>query len=81
MNNQFTSMGDYAINWNNVLYVKRTKMDNDGFAFAVYFSHQKEPLQFYPGAPEEKALLNWWQNTVRALPNGTEKASAFSMNR
>jgi hypothetical protein len=65
-------MGDHAINWNNVLYVRRTKQESGGYAFSVYFSGRENPLPFYPSSPEGKALLNWWENRVPELQDGTE---------
>ena len=73
MNNQFISIGDYAINWSNVTYVNRTLNKRGGYNFTVYFTHQIESITFSPGDPEIKAILNWWQHNVTAQPDGIEE--------
>ena len=72
LNSQFSRMGEHAINWNNVQYVKIAKQSN-GYAFNVYLVGRESPLIFHASAPEAKALLNWWENHVPELQDGTER--------
>ena len=62
MPNQFSRTGNYAINWDNVLYVKRTEQDSGGYAFHVYFVGKEKLLMFDSIDPESEALLD-------AIPN------------
>ena len=71
LNSQFSRMGELAINWDNVLFVKRAKQSN-GYAFSIYFSGRESPQMFHASAPEAIALLNWWENHVPELQDGTE---------
>jgi len=67
----FSRLGEFAINWNNVLYVRKIQRSGGGY-FEVYFSGLAQPLKFDASKPEAKALLNWWENHVSELTDGSE---------
>jgi hypothetical protein len=71
MQNQFFRIGDYAINWDSVQFVRKVKGDN-GFYYHVFLIDKKDPLSFVESSPEGKALLHWWENSVSALQDGSE---------
>lgn len=76
MSQNYHRLGEFAINFDAIRYIQRIKGDN-GFYFHIYFVGSDQPVMINENESEGKALLNWWQNTVRELPDGTEKASSF----
>jgi hypothetical protein len=80
MQSTFYRVGDSAINFDNIQFVNKVKREQ-GIYFEVYFAGSDQPLQINGSTPGGKALLNWWENMVPVLLDGTEEPSTFKLPR
>jgi hypothetical protein len=80
MSSKFYRLGNYAINFENICYVERIAFKKEEPKLEVYFAGTDQKVSIVENTPEGKALLNWWENMVSMLPNGTEKAESIKLN-
>ena len=73
MQNQFYRVGNFAINFENVLYVRKVNGER-GTYLEVYFAGKDQPLPITNNTPGGgiEAWLHWFEEMIPALPDGTE---------
>ena len=77
---KFYRVGNYAINLENVNYIERIAFKKEEPKLEIHFVGTDKVVSIEERTPEGKALLNWWENMVSALSDGTEDGAYALVN-